>query len=239
MNESPAMSAIPRAVRPKVLFFDVNETLLDLTAMRASVGAALGGRAELLPLWFTTMLQHALVETLAGQYHDFGEVGAAALMMVAGNHGITLSREAALEAVKPIRSLPAHKDVAPALEALKNAGLRMATLTNSGQSAVEQQMHNAGLAQFFQTKLSVESVLVYKPHPLVYRTAAHKMGVRPDECMLVAAHGWDVAGALWAGMRAAFVARPGAQLYPLAPQPDIVAADMTEVADRLLRLPVA
>ncbi|GAL60641.1 twin-arginine translocation signal domain-containing protein [Algibacter lectus] len=30
--------------RPKVLFFDVNETLLDLTAMKESVGKVLGNR---------------------------------------------------------------------------------------------------------------------------------------------------------------------------------------------------
>lgn len=233
------MSRASNPVRPKVLFFDVNETLLDLTAMRDSVGKALGGRADLLPLWFTTMLQHAHVETLSGQYHDFGQVGAAALMMVAANHGIALSKEAALDAVKPIRSLPAHADVVPGLTALQRAGQRMAALTNSGQAAVETQMENAGLAQFLEAKLSVEAVLVYKPHPLVYRTAAHKMGVRPDECMLIAAHGWDVAGALWAGLRAAFVARPGAQLYPLAPEPEIVAPDIAAVASRLLELPPA
>ena len=50
--------------RPKVLFFDVNETLLDLTVMKQSVGDALGGRSELLPLWFTTMLQYSLVSTV-------------------------------------------------------------------------------------------------------------------------------------------------------------------------------
>ena len=34
---------------PKVILFDVNETLLDLTALKESVGKALGGRQELLP----------------------------------------------------------------------------------------------------------------------------------------------------------------------------------------------
>jgi len=43
--------------RPKLLFFDVNETLLDLTAMKTSVAQALDGRADLLPLWFTTVVE--------------------------------------------------------------------------------------------------------------------------------------------------------------------------------------
>jgi 2-haloacid dehalogenase len=52
----------------------------------------------------------------------------------------------------------------------------------------------------------------------------------------VAAHAWDVAGALRAGAAAAFVARPGMVLDPLAPAPDVVGADLGEVADRLLEV---
>ena len=37
--------------RPKVILFDVNETLLDLTPVKASVGMALGGRPELAPVF--------------------------------------------------------------------------------------------------------------------------------------------------------------------------------------------
>jgi hypothetical protein len=69
--------------RRKLLFFDVNETLLDLSAMKTSVAQALDGRADLLPLWFTTMLQYSLVATVGNNYDNFGEIGAAAMMMVA------------------------------------------------------------------------------------------------------------------------------------------------------------
>ncbi len=232
----PTATSAGARVRPKVLFFDVNETLLDLSAMRESVGKALGGRPDLLPLWFTTMLQHALVETVAGRYHDFGVIGAATLIMVARNHGISLTEEEAQRAIEPIRSLPPHEDVAPALKVLHEAGFRMVALTNSSHAAVAAQIANAGLADFFEEKLSVEDVLVFKPHPLVYRSAAHKLGLEPHECMLIAAHGWDVAGAMWAGWRAAFLSRPGAQLYPLAPTPEIVVPNMSKVAEKLIAL---
>jgi len=44
--------------RPKLLIFDVNETLLDLKPLEKSVAKALGGKEELVELWFTTMLQY-------------------------------------------------------------------------------------------------------------------------------------------------------------------------------------
>ncbi|HCO21739.1 MAG: haloacid dehalogenase type II [Gimesia sp.] len=232
--EEPTMPSV--STRPKCLFFDVNETLLDLDAMKQSVAAALGGRPDLLPLWFTTMLQHSLVATVGDHYDDFGVIGAATLQMVARNHDIDLSDDAAKQALAPIRSLPAHPDVRPALEQLKEAGYRMVTLTNSSQAGVDAQMKNAGLTDLFEDRLSVEDVQMFKPHSHVYKWASRKMNVPPEDCMLIAAHGWDIAGALWAGWRGAFVARPGAQLYPLAKQPEINKPDIKQVAAELLQL---
>jgi 2-haloacid dehalogenase len=222
--------------RPKLLVFDVNETLLDLNAMKERVAEALGGRGDLLPLWFTTMLQYSLVSTVGDNYDDFGVIGSAAMMMVARNNGIELSQEAAREAMMPIRSLPPHPEVAAALGRLKQAEFRMVTLTNSSHATVEAQIENAGLTELFEDLLSIEDIQMFKPHIHVYRWAARKMGVPPNECLLVAAHGWDIAGALWAGWRAAFLSRPGAQLYPLAPAPEIVAPDLRLAGERLIAM---
>ncbi len=223
--------------RPKVLFFDVNETLLDLTAMKTSVGQALNGRSDLLPLWFTTMLHYSLVSTVGGQYNDFGVIGVAALQMVAKNHGIDLSENAAKEAILgPLRSLPAHPEVKGALENLKTAGYSLVSFTNSSNIGVETQFKNAGLTDYFDQRLSVEDVGKFKPHTHAYEWAARKMGVKANECLMVAAHGWDIAGALWANWRAAFVQRPGAQLYPLAPMPEINEENLQQIAARLINL---
>lgn len=223
--------------RPKVLFFDVNETLLDLTAMKDSVASALGNRPDLLPLWFTTMLQYSLVSTVGRQYNDFGIIGAAALQMVAANHNISLSEAQAKAAIlTPIRSLPAHPEVKESLARLKYAGYKLVSFTNSSNIGVETQFKNAGLTEYFEERLSVEDLGKFKPHADAYDWAARKMKVAPNECMLVAAHGWDIAGALWANWRGAFLSRPGAQLYPLAPSPEINEVDLKLATDKLIAL---
>ena len=137
--------------------------------------------------------------TVAGKYLDFAEIGAACLRMVARNHGVELSEDAARKAVAPMRSLPPHADVVPALGRLRDAGFRLFTLTNSSKAAVADQMKNAGLTDFFEALLSVEDVGKYKPHAEVYRWAAGRVGADVSECLLVAAHGWDVAGAAVGG----------------------------------------
>ena len=121
--------------KPKVIIFDVNETLLDLAPLRISVGQALEGHEEFLSLWFSTMLHYSLVETLTGNYHDFGQIGSAALMMVADSQGIELDSEEARAAIAgTITKLPAPPDVVPALKALKAKGFHVVSLTNSSNA---------------------------------------------------------------------------------------------------------
>jgi 2-haloacid dehalogenase len=82
--------------------------------------------------------------------------------------------------------------------------------------------------------LSADMVRCLKPAPQPYRLAAERLGVPVDQVRLIAAHAWDVAGAARAGCATAFVARPGKVLDPLVEAPDVVGADLDEVADRIL-----
>lgn len=217
----------------KVIFFDVNETLLDLHPLQKTVGDALGGRPDLLSIWFSTMLHYSLVETSINQYHDFGQIGAAALIMVAQSNGLTITQDQAKKAIAPITSLPAHPDVRTGLEMLKNKGYKLVALTNSSRSTVEKQLKNAGLYDLFDEYLSGEAVHSYKPNLKVYDWAMQKIGVSGMESLLVAAHGWDVAGAKEAGMKTAFVARTGQAIYPLAKSPDYIVNDLVELSNLL------
>ena len=232
-DKNTAMSA--RELRaPKVIFFDVNETLLDLTAMRSSVGEALGGRDDLLPLWFSTMLHHSLVDSTTGRFHTFGEIGVASLLMVAEIEGIELTKAQAKTAiVTPLRSLPPHPDVRDGLQALKNKGYKLVSITNSSNQGVYTQFKNADLLSYFDERLSVEDINLYKPDTRTYEWAIEKMGIAAEDAMLVAAHGWDIAGAKQAGWQAAFIARPGKVLYPLAIAPDTVVSGLDELVSQL------
>ncbi len=217
---------------PRVLLFDVNETLLDIEPLLNAVADVLLGN-DAAKLWFTTMLQYSLVMTVSDQYASFGDIGAAVLQMLARNRDIVLKAEDAKQVLSVIRTLPPHPDVPPALDRLKARGIRLATLTNSSQEVGEAQMRHAGLDGYFERMLSVGQPRKFKPHRAVYAWAAGEMGVAPGECMLVAAHGWDVAGAKWAGLQAAFIAREGQQMFPLAETPEIDAPDLLGFAEKL------
>ncbi|PRP66551.1 haloacid dehalogenase type II [Nonlabens agnitus] len=224
-------------MRPEVLFFDVNETLLDLSTLKENIRGLLDGRDDFIDLWFTTLLHHSLVTSASGQYEDFGKIGAATLQMVAANHDITIPKEVARDVViNSFRHLKPHPKVKDALTQLKDDGYKLVAFTNSSKEGVEQQLTNASIADLFEARLSIEDSGKFKPFTQAYDWAAQQMQTKPTACMMIAAHGWDVAGAQWAGWRAAFVARPGHQQYPLAPQAEIVGADLKEVALSLMAL---
>ncbi len=230
-HQAKSVAVMPR---PKVIIFDVNETLLDLAPLKTSVGKALGGREDLLPLWFSTMLHYSLVETLSGEYHSFGEIGTAALMMVAKTQGIDLQYDQAKAAiVTPLRSLPPHPDVVAGLQTLKTDGYQIVSLTNSSNVGVATQFQNAGLTKFFEKRYSVESIKKYKPHPDTYRMVLADLDVAPEDVLMVAAHAWDLAGAKNVGLQTAFIARPGKALYPNVARPDYVVSDLQELVDVL------
>lgn len=219
----------------RVCVFDVNETLLDLGALDPYFEEAFGD-ASVRRAWFLQMLQSAFVATITGVYSDFGALGRAALQMISERQGVELSDDDRQRILGGMRELPPHPEVPESLEKLRGAGFRLVTLTNSTQQVAEAQMENSGLKDYFEQNLSADSVARLKPAPEPYRMAAESVGVGIGETRLVAAHAWDVAGALRAGCAAAFVARPGMVLDPLVERPDVVGADLAEVAERIIEV---
>ncbi len=217
----------------RVQVFDVNETLLDLAAMDPHFQRIFGDPGVRVT-WFDQLVQSALVATVTGAYQQFGAVAMAALEMTAERAGVELSDDDKQAVATQMRRLPAHPEVAGALRRLRDAGLRLASLTNSTEQVARAQLEHAGLIDIFEQVLSADTVHRLKPAPEPYLMAADRLGVPIGEVRLIAAHAWDVAGAARAGCATAFVARPGKVLDPLVERPGILGADLAEVADAIL-----
>lgn len=112
----------------------------------------------------------------------------------------------------------------------------MVTLTNSPPTTVDAQLSSANLQQYFERSFSVDAVQRFKPAPEPHRHVARELGVNTGDLRVIAAHAWDVAGAMQAGCSAAFVARPGKAPFPLLPAPDIVGKDLNEIADAIVKI---
>ena len=217
-----------------VIVFDLNGTLLDTSAVAPELRAIFGGKVSV-DHWLNSTLEHAMALTLAKHYRDFGEVGITVLKMIAAGHRITVRPTQVQRVRTALLKVPPFRDVEPALRNLRNAGFRLAVLTNSGRPSLAQQLHSAGLHSYFDQTLSVDSVGMFKPATDVYMFAAEALRVAPSEVLMVAAHHWDLLGAARAGFKTAFVERPGKALLPGELRPDYVVKDLKELAKQLIQ----
>lgn len=213
----------------RVVVFDVNETLLDLSVMD-SVFADTFGSAEVKGQWFAQLLHLSTVSAIVGKYADFGTLGKQALEKIAAARDMTLDTVTRDQIVGRMSSLPAHTDVVEGLDILAEAGFQMVALSNSAMSSTGAVLEQADLARYFSHILSVETVGVYKPRPEPYLDTAERLEVDIEQIRMVAAHDWDCAGALSAGASAAFLQRPGKVYADLYAPADLNAETLPELA---------
>jgi 2-haloacid dehalogenase len=113
----------------------------------------------------------------------------------------------------------------------------LATLSNGNVALIVNMAKRAGLP--WDAVLGAEVARHYKPQPEAYLHTAYLLGLKPDQCMMVAAHSYDLIAAGALGFKTAFVFRrtehgPN-QTTDLAPLRDfdIVAEDFADLAQRL------
>jgi len=226
---------MPNKKFPSIIVFDVNETLLDITTLEPLFHRVFGDR-QILREWVSALVLYSQTMTLSGLYTPFGELGVGALRMTADIHQVGIGDEDIAELKKRMSTMPAHPDAIPALTRLRDAGLRLVTLTNSASGASPTPLEKAGLSHFFERTFSIEETGKFKPAPETYHLVAKALSVETSDLCLVACHLWDTIGAQAAGCRGAFLTRPHNAILtaPGVPLPDLVAAELTDLADQII-----
>lgn len=219
--------------KPSVIIFDVNETLLDLSPLKKKINTLLDSNMGF-RIWFGMLLHYSLVDNCTNDYHNFTQIANATLEMAGKTLKANIDEKEKKEALQTINELSAYDDVPKGLQLLKENGFRLATLTNSPLETLTAQLQNAKLAQYFEATLSIDSIRKYKPALETYQWASKQMSVHTSDAMLIAAHGWDIAGALRANLQAAFIEREGQSLYPLSQKPQFAGKNLEEVANSLI-----
>jgi len=207
------------------VFFDMNGTLLDPSGIAEPFGGSEQDK-RLVEEALDEAILLAMADTLSGDYRPLAEHLAGTLerrVRVAGRDPAPLGK--ALDRAKAMDPFP---EVERALDVLSEAGINAGVLTNTAKDAAEQSLEQAGLRTRLGAVIGTDAVGAFKPDSRVYRHAIETVGARAEEACLVAAHGWDVMGAMRAGLRAAWVSRKEGWLVPTVPRPDVVADDLEQ-----------
>ena len=223
---------------PRVIVFDLIGTLLDLQTMDAHFERFFGD-AAVRKEWFAQTLQLAMASVLTNAYEDFGVQADTGLEITARRYKVSMLGEEKNLILGTLRKLRPFPDAAKNIQRLRDAGLKLAVLTNSTAQTAEAQLSFAGLREHFEEVISADEAKCFKPAPDVYRLAAKRLGVEPGQIRVVTAHDWDVTGALRAECAAAFIARPGQVTNPFGPQADVRGTDLNEVVENILAVELA
>ncbi len=127
-------------------------------------------------------------------------------------------------------------DAVPGLVRLKRRFV-LATLSNGNVALIVNMARRAGLP--WDAVLGAEVARHYKPQPAAYLVTAELLGLKPGQCLMVAAHNGDLSAASGLGFRTAFVRRRTehgpAQTTDLRPagEWDVVAEDFLDLAGQL------
>lgn len=215
--------------------FDAYGTLFDVHSPAARLRAELGEKADALSaLWRTKQLEYTWLRSLMGRYADFWQVTGEALDYAMEASGVKDARLRE-ELMEAYLSLEAYEDVGETLGKLKEAGMKTAILSNGSPHMLEAATRNARLESLLDAVLSVDEIGIYKPHPMAYRLAVERLGVRPDQVSFQSSNFWDAVGAKVFGYRVAWINRSQLMPEPLPAGPDAELKGLAELP-RLLGL---
>lgn len=91
--------------------------------------------------------------------------------------------ELELESVRSY-GVPIKKGLVQVLERLRKSGLRMAVATSSRRAIAEEYLINANVYKFFDVVVCGDEVEKGKPHPEIFLTAAEKLNLNSDQCLM-------------------------------------------------------
>lgn len=217
---------------PDVIVLDVNETLSDLEPLRTRF-AEVGAPTWLLDQWFAATLRDGFALAASDSAASFSDVATSVLETLLPQHGVQHVATATRHVLGGFESLPVHADVVPGLTRLRTAGIRIVTLTNGSTASSAPMLERAGLLDVIERRLSVDDAGRWKPHQRAYEFAAQTCGVDVSRMALVAAHPWDVHGALRAGLRGVWVNRHDRPYPAVFASPTATVAGFDRLADLL------
>ena len=222
----------------QVCMFDQYGTVVDMQAGLTEVAAPYlrnkgwtGDPSTFVTWWRRTHFENSMIDALLQREHTpYREIGHRSVAWVLERAGVPYTMDEVRHLVAQIETLRPFPDVPEALARLK-IRYRIAVLSNGDPDMLEAANRHHGIP--FDAVISAAVANAFKPHVATYTRAAEIMGVSMGDVLFVANHSFDCIGAKSAGMHTAFVDRRKRPFGATPHQPDLVVADMTELAEVL------
>ena len=215
--------------------FDMYGTLCDTSSvietLADELAVAEGTVAAVDELWRRKQLQYAYQVSLMDAYEPFWSVTGHALDYALAAHDLDVDGETRDRILGSYEHLSPYPDAAETLERLAAGNVEVTVLSNGNPEMLATLAGNVGLDEHLSEILSAHEVRTFKPSPAVYENAAERLGRSIEECRLVSANAWDIAGASASGMATAWVNRSDETFETIGGDPDVTVGSLAELVD--------
>jgi len=194
-----------------------------------------GKGPELSNAWRTRQFEYQWLRSLSGRYADFWQTTQEALVFSAKWLHLDLTPEKRARLMQAYLGLKTWPDVPSSLHALKEAGIRLAFLSNMTTKMLKAGIENAGIEGTFEHVLSTDDIKSYKPDPRAYRLGMDAFHLEREEVLFAAFAGWDAAGAKWFGYPTFWVNRLDLPDEELGVTADAVGRDLQDLVDFVIK----
>ena len=154
-----------------------------------------GKGAAMSATWRTRQFEYQWLRALSNRYADFLRTTDDALVFAARQHRLELTPEKRARLTGAFLELETWPDAAASLRSLKEAGVRLAFLSNMTGTMLQAGIDRAGLGDIFEHVLSSDAIRTYKPDPRAYRMALDAFHLEREAILFGSFAGWDAAGA--------------------------------------------
>jgi 2-haloacid dehalogenase len=200
--------------------FDAYGTLFDVHSVVAAGRDITNDPLTLSAIWRQKQLEYTWLRSLMGRYEDFWAVTESALRYAVRRLELTVTEAQVDRLMNAYLTLACFPEVKAALARLRDRPC--AILSNGAPAMLEAAVRSGGLGDALQHVLSVDTVKVFKPSPLVYALGPKTMRATAGELLFVSSNAWDVAGAKAFGYQVAWCNRSGAPAEELGAPADYV-----------------
>ncbi len=188
-----------------------------------------GKGTELSNAWRTRQFEYQWLRALSGQYADFWQATEDGLVFAAEMLSLDLTPDKREKLIGAYLALKTWPDVPSALALLRDAGLRLAFLSNATPKILHAGIKNSRLEKVFEQVISTDQIKTYKPDPRAYQMGVDAFGLRKEEILFVAFAGWDAAGAKAFGYPTYWVNRLNLPTERLGAAPDGIGKNLNDL----------
>ncbi|HEY3254413.1 MAG TPA: haloacid dehalogenase type II [Polyangiaceae bacterium] len=223
-----APTKVAKAVKIRAICFDLFTIFDPRSVARAADAIAPGHGLPLWNAWKTRQFEYSWLRAVSRRYVDFEAVTEQALDYAASEQKISLPPGARRLLVDAYSELEPWPDTRAALLSWKQAGLKLAPLSNYSPKMLGRLIARNGLEGVFDVLISSDAVQTYKPDARAYALGPSRLGLPAEQIAFSAFGGWDAAGAKWFGFPTFWVNRLGVTAEQLV-TPDATGPDLASL----------